>query len=160
MNVDIKVKGLDVLEKQLLKLETMTAEKALNGALMSALKPVFDAAKSGAPKGHTGNLKAAITRKRHRALKSRKLAVKGIASTGKSAGGVSTIVNRKKAPHAHLVEFGTGERKKRGKKWNDDKRNIMPANPFMERAWESVGEQRVLTIFSKSLGRRIKRLSK
>jgi HK97 gp10 family phage protein len=47
-------------------------------------------------------------------------------------------VDRKKAPHAHLVEFGTGERiatkgdpSRRGRGFG-----VMPARPFLRPAWQ------------------------
>lgn len=64
-------------------------------------------------------------------------------------------VDYKIAPHAHLVEFGTGERKQGTssrknrtiiKKWGGRRTGKMPAFPFMRPAFESTKE-RVLQAF-------------
>lgn len=54
-----------------------------------------------------------------------------------SAAPAISAIDRKAAPHAHLVSEGTGERVgKRGKRSYIGKRfGRMPANPFFERAW-------------------------
>lgn len=160
MEVDIEVKGLDELEKRLLKFGAEMGEKTLNSALMSASLPMFKTAKSLAP----GSIKDAITRRKIRNTKSRRLAVRGIKSTGRSAGGVALIVNRKKAPHAHLLEFGTEPRYTKGKGWKKVYkagafRGKGPRLLYMTKAWE-MHKNSSLEIFKKTLTRKIKRLER
>lgn len=160
MEVDLKVKGLEEVEKQLLKLGAQVGEKALLGALMNAALPTFKRAKNAAP----GSISKAVSRVKHRSTKTRKIAVKGIAANGKNAAGVSVIVRKKKAPHAHLVEQGTKQRQTKGKgnkkPYRNANRGRMKAQRFMQDAWEVEGGQKAVDRFSKNIKQRIKRLTK
>ncbi len=73
----------------------------------------------------TGNLKKAIRTKR---LQRR---------FGKPAPAISAV-DRKKAPHAHLVSEGTGERigKQGHRPYRGKRFGRMPANPFHATAWD------------------------
>lgn len=160
MEIDLEVKGLQELEKQLLKLGAAVAEKELHGALMNASLPTFKRAKNAAP----GSIKKAVSRVKHRSMRTRKIAVKGISANGKNAAGVSVIVRKKKAPHAHLVEGGTKQRATKGKgrknPYKNANRGVMPAQRFMRDAWEAEGGEKAVARFSKNLSRRIKRLTR
>jgi len=168
MQVDIEVQGLSELERRLLQLGATVAEKELHTALMGASLPTFRMARRGAP----GSIKRAIKRKRHRSARTRRLGLRGISATGRSAAGISVFVDKRKAPHAHLVEFGTQRRFTKGQSRRDARRGItrrypagvhrgvMPANPFMMKAWEQQGERRALTRFQETLERRINRLTR
>ena len=180
MEIDINVEGLAELERQLLKLDAMVAEDILTKALMSALLPVFKQAKADAPVGEKGNLKKSIKRVRHRAKKSRRLNVKGTISGGRNAGGASLVADFKKAPHAHLIEFGTDDRytigkgqtrrikysngratNKKGKgKYRNAYRGKGPAVKFMTRAWGQQGGEKIVQRFKKTLKTRLKRITK
>lgn len=160
MEVGLKVEGLDEVEKQLLKLGAEMGEKTLLGALMNAALPTFKRAKNAAP----GSISKAVSRVKHRSTKTRKIAIKGISANGKSAAGVSVIVRKKKAPHAHLVEHGTKQRQTKGKgnkkPYRNANRGRMKAQHFMQEAWESEGGQNAVDRFSKNIRQRIKRLTK
>ena len=178
MEIDVEVKGLDELEKRLLKFGAEMGEKTLNSALMSASLPMFKTAKSLAP----GSIKDAITRRKIRNMKSRRLAVRGIKSTGRSAGGVALIVKKfhkgKAMNHAHLLEFGTDVRTVIGKgntrsvtyggrrrkisgsgKYAGANRGKGPRLLYMTKAWE-MHKNSSLEIFKKTLTRKIKRLER
>lgn len=163
MELDIQVSGLKQAEEQLLKLGAEVAEKELHRAINFALKPVADRAKAIAPT-RTGKFRASIRRAKHRSMKTRKIAVKGIAATGASAAGISVISNRRKAPHAHLIEFGTEQRfavSRKGKKLKKPaSRGRMKPSKVFSGAFKMVGEREVLARFQRTLQKRIKRLTK
>lgn len=164
MEVDIEVKGLDELEKRLAKFPAELGEKTLNSALKSAALPMFKAAKNAAP----GSISKAIRRVDIRSTKTRKIKLRGISATGSTAAGVSIIVDKKKAPHAHILELGTEPRYTTGKGKGGKKKKYPPgvfrgkgpALRFMRKAWEAHGGEKYVTAFKKILEKKIKKLER
>ncbi len=158
MEIDIKVEGLEELEKKLLKLGAEMGEKQLYAALNNAALPIAKAAKNGAPESIAKHIK----RLKHRSLKTRKIAIKGIKSTGKSAAGISVLVNKRKVPHAHLIEFGTAPRYTLGKgkvKKGAFRGKVQPQK-FMTKAWEAHGGKKALDRFRRNLKKRVDKLTR
>ena len=60
-------------------------------------------------------------------------------------------VDRKKAPHAYMVEHGTGERIGKRGKYRGRRFGRMPAQPFMRPAWNE-NKERVLQGIARDLG--------
>ncbi|MZR14227.1 hypothetical protein GQE99_14485 [Maritimibacter sp. DP07] len=131
------------------EMKTSTARGVARRSMKKAFEPFVAAAKSAAPVGFTGELSENIavgtklTQNQRRELR----------------GSVSRSVTQmyagatKEAPHAHLVEFGTGPRwqKSTGRYVGE-----MPANPFMRRSWEAT-KGRVLAKLSKQLGEELEK---
>lgn len=176
MEIDIEVEGLQELEKRLLKLGATVGVKALESALMSSSLEASKSAIANAP----GSIKDAIKRIKHRGGKKRKIKVRGISSQGKETAGVSIIVDRKKAPHAHLLEFGTKprytigrgstrrsrlasgrvlRRKGRGN-YRNAHRGRGPKFLFMTNAWKRYGGEKSIEVFKKRLLSKIKQLER
>jgi len=115
MQASIYLKGLDQLERQANKLiKEVNSEKTK--LLLAQARIVRDRIKARAPRGATGNLKKAAY-------------AKGIpASMGGPAVAFAGIRPRK-APHAHLVEYGHGGP------------HPAPAHPFVRPAWDGCKEE-------------------
>ena len=160
MEMNIRVEGLQELERQLVKLGAEMGTKTLNQALMSASLPTMKRAKSEAP----GSIKKAISRVKHRSNRTLKLSKVGRSAGGKQAAGVSIIVRKKKAPFAHMIHDGTKPRytKGKGKKrpYKNAYRGQIKPNPFLKEAWKAEGEQKAINIFQNKLKQRIKKLTK
>jgi len=128
----VKLEGFDEIEAALDALIEMstkgTGKGALQRAMNKAAKPILDAAKAKAPEGPTGNLKESIIISRKVTDSARPTQIKN---------GVGVYV-RTTAPHAHLVEFGTGPRFK-----NSTGQYVgeMPPNPFLSEAFDSTAEE-------------------
>lgn len=87
MKPALKIEGLNSLKKGIENLEK-TVEKAAGDSAFKSAEEIRDRIQSKAPLGPTGNLKRSPVARRY--------------------GGVSIAgIDRKIAPHAHLVEFGT-----------------------------------------------------
>lgn len=127
-----ELSGFEELDGRLTSLIEMsskaTGRNALQRALNASANPILTAAKAAAPVGPTGNLRDSlvISRKAHDGAKNAKV-----------KDGVGVFV-RSTAPHAHLVEFGTGPRvhKSSGKSVG-----VMPPNPFLSRAFDESKDQ-------------------
>jgi len=94
--ITVKMEGLDELSKALKKLADGLPPEQVEPILKQGAKTITDSMKQKAPKGPTGNLKKAIKVKK---LKNNNYAQPAV---------YIAAVDRKKAPHAHLVEFGHG----------------------------------------------------
>lgn len=115
--VTLQVQGLDELKKRLQKLANAIEGSQVEQILLDAAQPIADQARAWAPEGPTGNLK--------RALLAKKLQRKG-----RKTAPVIAAVDRKIAPHAHLVEYGSqGRQHKSGKSTGS-----MPAKPYFRPA--------------------------
>ena len=159
MDVEFKVDGLQEIERQLKRLTAETAVKHLNSALMSASKPTYDRARRNA--SFSDSFSSAIKRKKHRMLRKGKLELKKgfrrSASGTNRVTGVSVQVIFKKAPHFHLIEFGTAQRKtKKGYNRGQVKRG----RRMLGSAFDGDAPNEALTIFKKRMQARIKRLVK
>ncbi len=112
--VKMKVFGLKELERALEGLPKATAKATLRVALKKAAQPVADAAASMAPV-RTGRLSESISVRTQLSKRQRR--------GRKERGAVVLHIGAEtpRAPHAHLVEFGT---------------RFMPARPFLRPAWD------------------------
>jgi HK97 gp10 family phage protein len=112
MNPSVYIKGLDQLERNVNHLlKDLNSEKT--GILLEQAKVVRDAVRTAAPRGPTGNLKAAA------------YAIAYPETTTRLARAYAGIRPRR-APHAHFLEQGTVR---------------MKPHPFFAPAWESVRER-------------------
>ncbi len=146
----IQIQGVRELSARLLAMvEGLERPDAYRVFLVAARK-VRDRAKANVPRGKTGNLRKAIIAKQARKRP-------GLGPAAYSW--VNLFRGATRAPHGHLVEFGTKARRpKRGKFLKiEDNRNFglkgwktgdlifvrmtrpMPANPFFRRAVEAAG---------------------
>lgn len=160
MDIDIKVDGLNEIHKQLMKLDVETNIKALNSALVAAAKPTLNRAKRNV--SFSSNLVNSLKIKRHRTFNKRKgkaNIAKGFrkASSGSNrVTGASIQVDFKKAPHFHLLELGTKDRKnKRGA----NRGRVSPRN-YLGNAFSGGAPDEALEIFKKRMQIRLKRLVK
>ncbi|MDD4986689.1 MAG: HK97 gp10 family phage protein [Dehalococcoidales bacterium] len=119
---EIIIEGMAELEGQLKKLSKQLGADKVEPVLYEAAKDLAQAIKSHTPK-HTGQLRKSI-----RARKLKRYLDNAAAGAG---------VDQKKAPHAHLVEYGTAQRHhKSGKSVGS-----MPARPFVRPAWDANRER-------------------
>lgn len=93
-SMDISIQGMDRLLKQFEQIAGAPESREMENRLLDNAKDLRNKIRSRVPKGETKNLYNAIEARRFR----RKIA-------GYPA--VFVRVDRKKAPHYHLVEFGT-----------------------------------------------------
>jgi len=119
--IEVTLEGADHLMGVLDALPAKVAFPILRRSLREGAKIFLKECRDGAPQGPTGRLKRSFKvlagkRRPHR-----------VEAYAKSDGNV--------APHTHLVEFGTAERFLRTKSGKLKSTGIMPANPFMRRAW-------------------------
>ncbi len=113
--MEIEIGGFDTVETviaQLVALPGVLEEVATEDGLLAAAKVVAAEAKANAPVGD-GNLRDSIRARR-----------------GKRRYRPSALIQAF-APHAHLVEFGTGPRRKKG---TGQATGEAPAQPFLEPA--------------------------
>ena len=87
-----------------------------------AAQMVTRASRKEAPVGPTGNLKKSVRTKRLRRF-------------GSTPAPSISAINRKKAPHAHLVHDGTGERIAKRGRYRGRRFGRMTAQPFHRKAW-------------------------
>ncbi len=133
--IDIKIEGMDELKKQMLSIARSMGADNVERVNYAAADIITQEVKIRAPQGPTGNLKDSPVTK---ALKREYY--------GHPARAISAI-DRKKAPHAHLVEHGTSKRRrpknakvladKKSGKFYGQEVGPMPANPFFHMAVES-----------------------
>lgn len=91
-----KIEGKELLLRKLDKLSNSVNRNAVEPKVLKEAKTIADNARNRAPRGPTGNLK--------RSLHARMLKQK----TGYPVIAIAAV-DRKIAPHAHLVEFGTSK---------------------------------------------------
>lgn len=140
MDVKLRLTGHQDIDKVLKGLPLQVNHKVLQAAHTSAAKVLVTAEKLSAPEGPTGNLVDSI----------------GVVKTPiKRANAVGEINvgprrGRYKGHAAHLVEYGTKQRRtKRG--WN---RGRMPAKPFAQPSWIRT-KDKVLAGINDHLGRHL-----
>lgn len=121
----LALQGVADLDKVLQELAKTTAKRTARKAMEDALSPVEDAAREMAPVGPTGNLRRGVTIS-HRLTRSQ---ARGAERDGPD---VVNMYVGSDAPHAHLVEFGTGPRHHKSGKFV----GAMPPNPWMRPAWD------------------------
>ena len=138
MSVSVKLEGFKEFDKFLKELPEQPLRRATRGALKASAKPIVKAAKDNLKAHkHTGKLRKSI---KSQSLK-------------KGRGAVVVVVGpTKDAPHAHLVEFGTGPRQTKDGKSTGQ----MPAIGFLRRATDTRKREQQ-TILRKELGIRIEK---
>lgn len=141
----IKVTGLKEIDKVLTEMPKALTHKVLGTAGASAAKPLVERAKLLAPEGPTGNLVDSIGVEKESFSKATSL---GTVVVGPRRS------KRYRGFAGHLVEKGTRERRLTGKgKYKaGTSRGVMPANPFMEPAFEQTKE-RVLGMYNTEVGK-------
>ena len=92
--IAIDVQGIEELEAQLKEMIRQFDKEEVDPILIDGGKVLAAAVKSKAPRGPTGNLKKGIVAKQ----------LNRIGDNPKTA---FVGINYRRAPHAHLVEFGT-----------------------------------------------------
>ena len=95
MTTGLSMQGYSELEKKYKHLINVVDEKQMETALMKPARELQRAIRRKAPKGATGNLKRGVVAKRF------KRKIKGHPA-------VFVAMDYIKAPHANLVEYGTG----------------------------------------------------
>ena len=140
------------LERMLDMLPKAMSKTVLRNALKKSAKPIRDAAAAAAPKGPTGNLAKSITVSTQRAsgryygrrARAKRSAIVFVGAT---------------APHAWLVEHGTGPREVKDKSVLKSKHTgeffgpevgEMPPQPFFRNAWDAT-KSRALQILVKEI---------
>jgi len=119
MQLSVKLEGAAELSDKLEKMAGSVHAQHVESTLLKAAKIVAEAARNKAPRGPTGNLK-------------RSLVAKLLKRRGTHPATAIAAVDRKKAPHAYLVEYGTSERYKKTGQYT----GIMAAHPFFRPAWD------------------------
>lgn len=114
----VEIEGKKEFEQTLRNLVQALPNEKVEPVMMEGAKVIADAARSKAPQGATGNLKRSIKAK----------FLRQIGTYPRSA---AAAVDRKIAPHAHLIEFGT---KPRMQKTTGRYTGIGPARPFFRPA--------------------------
>lgn len=125
MKMDIDLKGAREIDAALKEMAKSTAVRTARQAMRNSLSPVEAAAKALAPVGPTGNLRDSVTI-------SHKLTPSQAAGAPRDGKDVQHMYVGASAPHAHLVEFGTGPRFHKSGKYVGE----MPPNPWMRPAWD------------------------
>lgn len=116
---ETQIEGLEDLDRQLISLIKSMDPDIVEPILLAGAKTIAKAAKTAAPLGPTGNLRKSIYAKT--------LVRRGGTGDifgfgeGQAAPGFAGV-NYRKAPHAHLVEFGTRK---------------MSARPFLRPTWDT-----------------------
>lgn len=139
----IQVEGYDELKRQLKKLKDAPKRREILKIQRQVAKPLVEKSKLTAPEGPTGNLVDSIG-----------------TVTGRNKKNPNTYVTARvkrgnKGHHAHLVHEGTVDRKKK----NGRSTGTMPANPFLQRAFDAT-ETGLVMNYEKELGRYFKRAIK
>ena len=131
---DVDFRSLDAM---LIQLPHAMGKTVLRNALKKAAKPVYNAVKESAPVGLTGNLKAGV-------LMSPKRYGKSVRSKGSSFFFVG--MDKILAPHAWMVEYGTGPRFLANGKYVGE----MPPSKFFRTAWDA-NKEKALQILIKEI---------
>lgn len=150
MTASLTISGFKELDSVLLAMPRQLAGQGVTAGLRKALAPVAAAARSYAPGSLDTRIRIAPT------IKAGQLAQ----ALEKPGRGRKVMFVGSTAPHAHLVEFGTGPRFHKSGRYV----GIMPADPFLRPAWDANKDQVLATLataireeITKALGRRISR---
>lgn len=114
MNFDVEVQGFEEAVSSIERMAKALEPKAVEPVFMEGAKTIASAAKVRATRGATGNLIRSIKTKFLRQL-------------GNNPRSAMAAVDRKKAPHAHLIEYGTSARYQ---KTTGRYTGMGPARPF------------------------------
>jgi HK97 gp10 family phage protein len=141
--VGFHLAGLEEFDRALAELPKAVGKQVLRRASTKVLTPVRDTARQMAPRsGEVGGKGEQLAQTIHVRAKLKRSQMQGRVA----AGHVETFVGAT-APHAHLVEFGTGPR------WQETTGRFtgqMPPRPFMRTAWDQHRGQ-MLTLLPKLL---------
>lgn len=143
----IKVTGYKELDQMLKGLPAQFSHKIVGSAHFKAAKPLVEKEKLLAPEGPTGNLVDSIGAER--------VAIGSATNLGEVNVGPRRRKGRYKGYAAHLVEFGTKQRKTS----NNANRGSMKAKPFVRPAFDSEA-QGVIDSIDNELGQSITRYIK
>lgn len=153
MVASLKIAGFREIDVLLQAMPRQLAGQGVNAGLRRALQPVATAARAYAPGSLSGSIRIAPTIKAGQQMQS-------IEKPGK---GRRVMYVGSGAPHAHLVEFGTGPRFHKSGKYV----GIMPPDPFLRPAWDANKDQVLATLadairdeIAKAIGRRSARAIK
>lgn len=143
---NFRIEGLEELDRMLRQLPKTIARSTLRKALEKAAIPIRDEAKREAETISTYSdfAESILIRSRLKANQRRRR------RPGKD---VVEIYVGSTAPHAHLIEFGTQERYR---KKSGGGTGVMPANPFLTRAWEAKRKE-ALDRLTETLGQELEK---
>jgi len=113
----VEIEGKKEFEATLRNLVNALPNEKVEPVMMEGAKTVAAAAKAKAPRGPTGNLKKAVKAKQ----------LKQISNYPRSA---AAVVDRKVAPHANIIEYGTKPRHQKSGRYTGSG----PARPFFRPA--------------------------
>ena len=138
-NFKFELTGVKELMSLLDQLPTVAMQKGVvRNALKKAAKPTMEMAKQNLPRGKTGNLEKSIKVS---------TSLKGSQKKGKTIDRSTVEVYvGSTAPHAHLIEFGTGPRETK----NGAYRGQVSPTPFLRNAWDATKDA-ALRIFAKEM---------
>jgi len=117
MDINIEIQGKEAFEKTLLALAKSLPNDKVEPVMMEGAKVIAAAAKAKAPQGPTGNLKKGVKAKFLRQI-------------GNYPRSAAAAVDRKIAPHAYIIEYGTKPRYQKSGRYT----GIGPAIPFFRPA--------------------------
>ncbi len=117
MDISLEIKGNEEFAKTLLALAKALPNDKVEPVMMEGAKVIRDAVKAKAPLGPTGHLKKAVKAKQ----------LKQISNYPRSA---AAAVDRKVAPHAYIIEYGTKPRHQKSGRYTGSG----PARPFFRPA--------------------------
>lgn len=113
MAIDFKIEGLEELNNQIKKLAASLSAEAVEPLLLQGATVIADDMRSRVRVGPTGNLR-------------RSIGAKQLKRVDKNPAPAIAAVDRKIAPHAHLIDRGTSR---------------APAYPFMRPAVDNKGSE-------------------
>ncbi|KIC54497.1 hypothetical protein [Leisingera sp. ANG1] len=137
MSMKMKIEGAGDIERALSELARGTAKGVMRRAMKKALQPVKQGAENSA-------FEIAITSKLSPRQQGEARGDRGRAKVSLYVGPVEADGSH--APHAHLIEFGTGPRRHASGKYV----GAVMADPFMRPAWDA-NRERMLQILRKEV---------
>jgi HK97 gp10 family phage protein len=153
MSASLKVIGFKEMDALLQAIPRQLAGQGVSSGMRRALQPVAAAARNYAPGSLSERIRIAPTIK----------AGQQAQSLEKPGKGRKVMYVGATAPHAHLVEFGTGPRYHANGKYV----GIMPPDPFLRPAWDANKDEVLATLatairdeIEKALRRRVSRAIK
>lgn len=152
MTASLKISGFKEIDALLESMPRQLAGQGVTAGLRKALQPVAAAARSYAPGSLDTRIRIAPTIK----------AGQQGQSLEKPGPGKRVMYVGATAPHAHLVEFGTGPRYHKSGKYV----GIMTPDPFLRPAWDAHKDEVLATLaqaikeeIAKAIGRRVAKAS-
>lgn len=136
MTASLKIEGFKELDALLVAMPRQLAGQGVNAGLRRALQPVAAAARAYAPGSLAERIRIAPTIKAGQMMQ----------AIEKPGRGRRVMFVGSGAPHAHLVEFGTGPRFQKNGRYT----GIMPPDPFLRPAWDA-NKNKVLATLSEAI---------